>query len=117
MSTIFSAWGHTLFYTNTDDKPVIEYQTPLLFREATAKDKVIWMVGPKLTNIIYQILLESPIMTDPMLIGHPTSSLRLSIAGGAFHQSLVSKALGESEESQNAWSQFQQQWRITADGK
>ena len=102
---------------NTDDKPVIEYQTPLLFREATAKDKVIWMVGPKLTNIIYQILLESPIMTDPMLIGHPTSSLRLSIAGGAFHQSLVSKALGESEESQNAWSQFQQQWRITADGK
>ncbi|PQJ29281.1 fused MFS/spermidine synthase [Rubritalea profundi] len=102
---------------NTDDKPMIEYQTPLLFREVAAKDKVIWMVGPKLTNMINQILLESPIAIDPMLVGHPTSSRRLSIAGGAFHQSLVSKALGESEESLDAWDRFQQQWRITADGK
>jgi spermidine synthase len=102
---------------NTDDKPMIEYQTPMLFREVAAKDKVIWMVGPKLTNMLQQILLESPITIDPMLVGHPTSSRRLAIAGGAFHQSLVSKALGEVEESQDAWNRFQQQWRITADGK
>ncbi len=102
---------------NTDDKPMIEYQTPLLFREVAAKDKVIWMVGPKLTKMIDEILLESPIMTDPMLKGHPTSSKRLSIAGKAFHQSLVSKALRKSEASQDAWNRFQQQWRTTADGK
>lgn len=102
---------------NTDNQPMIEYQTPYLFREIAAKDKVIWMVGPKLTNMINQILLESPIITDPMLKGHPTTSKRLAIAGGAFHQSLISKALGETEESQNAWNRFQQQWRIAADGK
>ena len=102
---------------NTDDQPMIEYQTPLLFREVAAKDKVIWMVGPKLTNMITKILLESPITIDPMLVGHPPSSRRLAIAGGAFHQSLVSKALGKREESQNAWERFQQQWYTAAEGK
>jgi spermidine synthase len=102
---------------NTDDQPIIEYQTPYLFREIAAKEKVIWMVGPKLTDMINQILLESPITIDPMLARHPPSSRRLSIAGGAYHQSLVSKALGETEESQNAWQRFQQQWYMTAEGK
>ena len=68
-------------------------------------------------KMIDEILLETPIMTDPMLKGHPTSSKRLSIAGKAFHVSLVSKALRKSEASQDAWNRFQQQWRTTADGK
>lgn len=102
---------------NTDDQPMIEYQTPYLFREVAARDEVIWMVGPKLINMINQVLLESPILTDPMLEGHPNSSKRLAIAGGAYHQFLVSKALGKIEESQSAWDRFQQQWRTTAEGK
>jgi spermidine synthase len=102
---------------NTDDKPVIEYQTPYLFRDAAARDKVIWLVGPKFTNMIDQILLESPILTDPMLNGHPVSSRRLPIAAHAFYQSHVSKLLGETEESQQAWGRFQQQWRAAAEGK
>jgi len=86
---------------NTDDKPLIEYQTPRLFREVAAEDKVIWMVGPKLTNMIYQILLESPVITDPMFEGHPASSRRLALAGVLFHQAMVSKALGDTQESQD----------------
>ncbi|MFT5904559.1 MAG: spermidine synthase [Cryomorphaceae bacterium] len=102
---------------NTDDQPMIEYQTPFLFREVAAKDKVIWMVGPKLTKMIDEIQLESPVTIDPMLTGHPSSSRRLALAGKAFHQSLVTKALGQSEESQNAWERFLQQWYMTAEGK
>lgn len=107
----------THYPINTDDKPIIEYQTPLLFRQVAAKDKVIWMVGPKLIKIINLILLESPIMTDPMLAGHPDASRRLAIAGKQFHKSLVAKALNNIEESEEAWFQFNHHWHATADGK
>lgn len=102
---------------NTDDKPVIEYQTPLQFREIAAKDKVIWMVGPKFTDMVEQILLESPIITDPMLAKYPASSRRLPVASQALHKSQVSKALGDAEESQQAWERFQQQWHAAAEGR
>ncbi|MGB1131127.1 MAG: hypothetical protein ACPG4K_13835, partial [Haloferula sp.] len=100
---------------NTDDKPVIEYQTPRRFRDLAATEKVVWFVGPKLTRMIETILRQCPVTSDPMLEGHPDSSRRLVIAGAAFHQAMIAKGFNRPEKAQTQWEIFQRQWRLSAE--
>ena len=100
---------------NTDDKPVIEYQTPRRFRDLAATEKVVWFVGPKLTRMIETILRQCPVTSDPMLEGHPDSSRRLVIAGAAFHQAMIAKGFNRPEKAQSQWEIFQRQWKLSAE--
>ncbi|MFK7851502.1 MAG: fused MFS/spermidine synthase [Akkermansiaceae bacterium] len=99
---------------NTDDRPVIEYETPKRFREVAEEDKVIWCVGPKLTGWIARILEASPIQDDPLWRHHPESTKHLIQAGQAFHQSLVEKALNQRQEANDEWEIFLKNWRAAA---
>jgi len=91
---------------NTDDQPVIEYQTPKTFRKVALNDKVIWCVGPHLTAWIDRLLEKCPPETDPIWIGHPESSQHLIRAGASFHHSLVSKAMGDYTVAEKEWEIF-----------
>ncbi|MBT8037265.1 MAG: fused MFS/spermidine synthase [Verrucomicrobiae bacterium] len=97
---------------NTDDKPVIEFQTPKLFRQVASKDEVVWCVGPKLIAWIDRIFKASPLEQDPAWAKHPASSTHMVRAGAAFHQSMVGKAMGDQEVTESAWDDFKREWKL-----
>lgn len=79
---------------NTDDRPVIEYQTPRGFREVAAHDEVIWCVGPKFIDWVERIFEAAPLQSDPVWQGLPDELLHQARAGEAFHQAMVAGAMG-----------------------
>jgi len=95
---------------NTDNHPVIEYQTPKSFRDLAATEKVIWCVGPKLIKWIDLIFKKCPPESDPLWQGHPASDLHLIEAGHAFHKAMVAKALDEPSEAESEWQGFKKAW-------
>ncbi len=99
---------------NTDDHPVIEYQTPKTFRKVAETDKVIWCVGPKLTGWIDRLLEKCPPEEDPVWTGHPESSKHLIKAGACFHRTMVGKAMGDYPAVNAEWEIFLQEWRAGA---
>ncbi len=99
---------------NTDNRPLIEYQTPRGFREVAAHDDVIWCVGPKLQDWIERIFRASPLETDPVLRGHPDEILHQVQSGEAFHQAMVHLAMGQFPEATAAWEAFKRHWRLGA---
>lgn len=99
---------------NTDDHPVIEYQTPITFRKMAQKDKVIWCVGPHLVTWIYRLLAACPPEKDPVWEGHPESSHHLIRAGASFHRTMVDKALGNTGKLDSEWETFLHEWRLGA---
>jgi spermidine synthase len=96
---------------NTDDRPVIEYQTPKRFRDVAENDRVIWCVGPKLTGLIDRIFEAAPLEDDPVWRGHPETSVHLAKAGAAFHRAMVAKAMGKRDEAEMDWEVFLREWR------
>lgn len=99
---------------NSDDKPVIEYETPWMFRKVAAHDQVIWCVGPKLIAWIDRIFEACPVERDPLWAGHPASSGHMVRAGVAFHRAMVGKALGQNESTQVDWNAFKREWSLGA---
>ena len=95
---------------NTDDRPVIEFQTPWRFREVAATDKVIWCVGPKLLAWMERIFEASPLNKDPLLEDHPPGSRHLVRSGMAFHHAMVNKSLRKQGRAETFWRIFQQEW-------
>jgi spermidine synthase len=102
------------FPVNTDDRPVIEYQTPITFRKVAENDKVIWCVGPRLTGWIDRLLAACPPEQDPAWKGHPAESKHLVRAGAAFHRTMVGKALGDIDAADAEWQVFLREWRAGA---
>ena len=99
------------FPLNTDDRPVIEYQTPITFRKVAASDRVIWCVGPRLIGWIDRLLEACPPANDPVWAGHPDASRHLVAAGAAFHRAMVARALGESDRLDGEWETFLREWK------
>lgn len=99
---------------NTDNHPVIEYQTPKLFREVAAEDAVIWCVGPKLAGWIDRIFEVRPPEKDPSWSGHPESSPHLVRSGVAFHRSMIHKAMNQRQDLEASWETFIREWQLGA---
>ena len=99
---------------NTDDHPVIEYQTPITFRKVAETDKVIWCVGPHLTAWIGRLLAACPPERDPVWAGHPEECKHLVRAGAAFHRTMVLRALGDTASLDAEWEVFLREWRAGA---
>ena len=99
---------------NTDDRPVIEYQTPITFRKVAQNDKVIWCVGPRLTAWIDRLFAACPLEEDPLWAGHPDASRHLVKAGASFHRTMVGKALGDYRTLDAEWETFLREWRLGA---
>jgi spermidine synthase len=99
---------------NTDDHPVIEYQTPITFREIAKTDEVIWCVGPRLIAWIDRLLAACPPNEDPVWAGHPDECKHLVLAGAAFHRTMVKRAMGEVQSLDAEWETFLREWRAGA---
>jgi hypothetical protein len=93
---------------------VIEYQTPKTFRKLAENDKIIWLVGPRLTAWIDRLFAACPPQHDPLWAGHPETSRHLVRAGAAFHRAMVGKALGNSAKADAEWQVFLHEWRLGA---
>ncbi|MGB0743752.1 MAG: hypothetical protein ACPGSB_04430 [Opitutales bacterium] len=96
---------------NTDNRPVIEYQTPKGFREAVVYDEVIWCVGPNFVQWVERIFKASPLEKDPIFKGHPVEIIHQVKSGEAFHRSMVHTAMGEFEAADEFWETFKTHWR------
>jgi len=99
---------------NTDNQPIIEYQTPKLFRQVATRDQVIWCVGPKLANWIDRILQASPLEQDPSWRDHPPTSRHLVQSGVAFHRAMIYQATGKTGALEAAWADFIREWQFGA---
>lgn len=99
---------------NTDDRPVIEYQTPKTFRKVAENDKVIWFVGPRLVGLVDKLLETCPPEKDPVWAGHPESSMHLVRAGASFHSAMVAKVTGDYIAAETEWQIFLSEWRAGA---
>lgn len=102
------------FPINTDDKPVIEYQTPITFRKVAQNDKVIWCVGPRLISWMDRLMERYPPEQDPLWADHPEESRHLIRAGLAFHRAMVSKVKGDTTVMDEEWADFLQEWKAGA---
>lgn len=102
------------FPINTDDKPVIEYQTPITFRQVAQSDKVIWCVGPRLITWMDRLLAACPPEQDPLWADHPQENPHLIRAGMAFHRAMVSKVKGDVAVLDDEWKVFLDEWRAGA---
>jgi spermidine synthase len=100
---------------NTDNHPVIEFQTPWRFREVARKEQVIWCVGPKFLNWVERILESAPLGEDPAFHGHSKRSLDLVMSGMAFQSAMVAKAMGDPAEAGFSWQSFKDRWNAAAD--
>ena len=100
---------------NTDDRPVIEYETPRTFRQRAEQEEMVFFVGPELARVTRQLLLACPVTEDPALQGHPASSQRLVLAGAAFHQAMIWKSLGQVEKGEEEWGLFKKLWQGAAE--
>jgi len=99
---------------NTDDRPVIEYQTPKTFRKVAATDEFIWCVGPRLTGWIDRLMENCPPESDPLWSGHPESTRHLIKAGVSFHRTMVDKVMGDYPAADAEWNIFLGKWRAAA---
>ncbi|MFU8892396.1 MAG: hypothetical protein ACNA8L_02100 [Luteolibacter sp.] len=102
------------FPVNTDNRPIIEYQTPITFRKIAENDQVIWFVGPHLTGWVDRMFAACPPEEDPLWAGHPPESKHLVRAGAAFHRAMVGRALGDLENLDTDWETFVREWRLGA---
>lgn len=102
------------FPINTDDKPVIEYQTPITFRTVAQHDKVIWCVGPRLITWMDRLMERCPPELDPLWEDHPEENRHLIRAGLAFHRAMVSKVKGDVAVLDDEWSLFLKEWTAGA---
>lgn len=114
---------------NTDDRPLIEYQTPRTFRRIAGEagqrservaatftdEQVIWFVGPKFAQLVEAIFEACPLDTDPALADRTPANRRLALAGEAFHRSMYLKVMGDYEQSLAQWQRFITEWRASAD--
>jgi spermidine synthase len=96
---------------NTDDRPVIEYETPRTFRAAAGTDK-IWFVGPEVTALTAKLFEKCPLESDPVLALRTKANRGFARAGLAFHRAMIHKVLRTEDKTQ--WQEFQELWKESA---
>lgn len=70
---------------NTDDKPYIEYISPMRHRAEKAGE-VSWIYGKDLLKIYDQLQLAAPFTTDPWLESAPREARNIVYAGHVLHE-------------------------------
>jgi spermidine synthase len=98
---------------NTDDRPVIEYETPRTFRAAAGTDK-IWFVGPDIAALTVKLFEKCPLESDPVLALRTKANRGFARAGLAFHRAMIDKVLRAEDKAQAQWQQFQELWKESA---
>lgn len=95
---------------NTDDRPVIEYSSPISMRQKGADGRPPTLVGPKFSAFTESLFAGQVPAKDPVLAQRTSSNRRLSTAGYALQRAWVGYAMGDAEQCQQAWDEFVTAW-------
>jgi spermidine synthase len=94
---------------NTDDRPFIEYTSPLSMRKRV-DGFIPTIVGPRYEALIDRLLAQCPPDRDPMLALRTPANRRLVVAGAELHRFWLAKAMEESQKANKAWSLYVREW-------
>lgn len=97
------------FPTNTDDKPIIEYKTPLSLHQDVSKGSPQF-VADKFAAMVDKLLENTPPMEDPMLATRNAENRNLPLAGAAFHKAWIARYLNDQETWEQNWEVFKTNW-------
>lgn len=97
------------FPTNTDDKPIIEYKTPLSLHQDVSKGSPQF-VADKFAAMVDKLLENTPPMEDPMLATRNPQNRNLPLAGAAFHKAWIARYLNDQETWKQNWEVFKANW-------
>jgi spermidine synthase len=98
---------------NTDDRPVIEYETPRTFRAAAGTNR-IWYVGPDIADLTATLFEKCPLETDPILARRTKANRNFARAGLAFHRAMIHNVLKDQINAQAQSREFHKVWRESA---
>lgn len=94
---------------NTDDKPIIEYKTPLSLHQDKSKGSPQF-VADKFAAMVDQLLEKTPPMEDPMLATRDRDNRNLPLAGAAFHKAWIARYLNDQQTWKQNWEVFKTNW-------
>lgn len=97
------------FPTNTDNRPVIEYQSPRTYRQSTA-GKPAWFVGEPFADLVEKVQAICPPGKDPLLANRTAANRRLPLAGQAFHRAFIATVNGDPGAVEKNWQEFVSEW-------
>ncbi len=100
---------------NTDDRPVIEFGTPISLHRSSDQGRPHF-VGAKFADLVDRLLTRTPPDKDPVLAKRNPASRELVLAGAAFHRGSIAFANGDDTEWQQQWLRFLQHWSLPDDG-
>lgn len=92
----------------TDDRPLIEYLSPLTHRESRGPRGSSVLVFNELAEFCARLLGLQPLRNDPFLAGLSGAELDQVPAGLAFYKHEVYRRLGRERESQRALAEYVQ---------
>lgn len=99
---------------NSDDKPIIEYKTPIsLHREKTEGQGHFSdgkFVAGKIADLVDTLLKNTPPDRDPVLAGRDAASQNLALAGAAFHRAWIAQYFNDGEAWASHWQDFLKHW-------
>ncbi len=90
---------------NTDDRPVIEYASPINLSKGSF-GKPSALVAPNLIALLASLQTDTPPIPDPILQALPEHRRELPLAATALHKALVYRRLGNEEEAMAQWESF-----------
>ncbi|MES2981515.1 MAG: fused MFS/spermidine synthase [Verrucomicrobiota bacterium] len=94
---------------NTDDRPIIEYKTPMSLHRKQS-DGNPHFVADKFAGLVDKLLENTPPTTDPMLAGQHPQNRNLPLAGAAVHKAYISIALNDQASWKINWQEFLDNW-------
>ena len=97
------------FPVNTDDKPIIEYKTPISLHNENG-NKTKKFVADQFSNLVDKLLENTPPASDPMLAGQNPQNKNLPLAGAAFHKVYIYLNPNDPSKSDQHWQTFQKNW-------
>ena len=100
---------------NTDDRPIIEYKTPISLHRKQS-DGTPQFVADKFAGLVDKLLENTPPTTDPMLAGQNPQNRNLPLAGAAVHKAYIAIALNDQPSWEQNWQDFLRNW-VEADAE
>ncbi|MFN4873788.1 MAG: fused MFS/spermidine synthase [Akkermansiaceae bacterium] len=94
---------------NTDDKPIIEYKTPISLHHVTGKGTQKF-VANQFSDLVDKLLDKTPPASDPILAGQNPQNKNLPLAGAAFHKVYISLDPNDHSKADQHWQTFQKNW-------
>lgn len=99
---------------NTDDRPLIEFGTPLSMHRLSDKENPKF-VEDKLARLVEKLLESTPPAGDPILAKRSPQNRQLPLAGAAWYRAGLAMAAEDPGGLKTYWEAFKQLWLESAE--